>query len=289
MIGIILAGGTGSRLWPTTIAVSKQLLPVYDKPLIFYPISTLMAAGIREMIIITTPQDQQMFRNLLGTGAQWGVQIVFETQEKPEGLAQAFIITERHIRNSKVCLILGDNLFHGVGLGSQLSRFSEIDGAQVFAYQVAHPENYGVVEFSRDKKVISIEEKPRNPKSNYAVPGLYFYDENVTEIAKLVKPSLRGELEITSVNQAYLTLNKLSVEILPRGTAWLDTGTHSSLHDASSFVRAMQERQGIQIASLEEIAYRNHWISSKELEKVAQQYGKSEYGKYLALIANEKS
>jgi glucose-1-phosphate thymidylyltransferase len=289
MIGIVLAGGTGSRLWPTTVSVCKQLLPVYDKPLIYYPISTLMAAGIRDILIITTPQDEKAFRSLLGTGEQWGVRIAFKVQLKPEGLAQAFIIGEEHIQNSKVCLILGDNLFYGVGLGRQLSKFNYIDGAQIFAYQVARPEEYGVVEFDQTNTAISLEEKPRKPKSNYAVPGLYFYDESVTEIAKLVKPSLRGELEITSVNQAYLDAGKLSVEILPRGTAWLDTGTHSSLHDASSFVRAIQERQGTQIACLEEIAFINGWISKDDLRKAVHKYAKSDYGTYLSLISGETS
>jgi glucose-1-phosphate thymidylyltransferase len=228
-----------------------------------------------------------MFKNLLGTGAQWGIRLAFEIQPKPQGLAQAFVIAEKHIQQSKVCLILGDNLFYGVGLGRQLSKFTNVIGAQIFAYQVAKPEEYGVVEFDHEGAVISLEEKPKKPKSNYAVPGIYFYDESVIEIAKHVKQSPRGELEITSVNQAYLEVNKLSVEILPRGTAWLDTGTHASLHDASSFVRAIQERQGTQIACLEEIAFRNGWISRDDLRNAAIQFGKSEYGKYLSLILEE--
>ncbi len=248
-----------------------------------------MAAGIRDIVIITTPQDQQLFKQLLGTGTQWGIRIVFESQPKPQGLAQAFVIAEKHIQQSKVCLILGDNLFYGVGLGRQLSKFTNVSGGQIFAYQVAKPEEYGVVEFDVKGKIVSLEEKPLTPKSNYAVPGLYFYDESVIEIAKCVKLSPRGELEITSINQEYLEANKLSVEILPRGTAWLDTGTHASLHEASSFVRAIQERQGTQIACLEEIAFSNGWISEEILRNSAIKFGKSAYGNYLSLILEELS
>jgi glucose-1-phosphate thymidylyltransferase len=287
MKGIVLAGGTGSRLWPITRGMSKQLLPVYDKPLVFYPISTLMSAGIRDIYIITTPSDQTSFRQLLGDGSQLGISFSFLKQESPDGLAQAFLIAEEYIHGQKCALILGDNLFQGTGLGTQLKQYSEVEGAQIFAARVADPERYGVIEFNNAGKVISIEEKPKQPKSFYAVPGLYFYDENIIEIAKAVKPSARGELEISSVNEEYLRRGQLSASILPRGTAWLDTGTCSSLHDASSFVRALEDRQGIKIACLEEIAYRNRWITKSQLLELADSYKGGAYSKYLSMISEE--
>ena len=287
MKGIVLAGGTGSRLWPVTRGVSKQLLPVYDKPLVFYPIATLMSAGIREIYIITTPSDQASFRQLLGDGSQLGISFTYLKQESPDGLAQAFLIAEEFIQGQKCALILGDNLFQGAGLGSQLKQYSDVTGAQIFASRVADPERYGVIEFNESGKVISIEEKPNDPKSFYAVPGLYFYDENIVEIAKTVKPSARGELEISSVNDEYLRRGQLSAAILPRGTAWLDTGTFASLHDASSFVRALEDRQGIKIACLEEIAYRNRWISKTQLLEIADSYKGGDYSKYLRMLSEE--
>ncbi|MEI6406009.1 MAG: glucose-1-phosphate thymidylyltransferase RfbA [Actinomycetes bacterium] len=288
MKGIVLAGGTGSRLWPVTKGVSKQLVPVYDKPLIFYPISTLMMAGIRDIIVITTPEDQTSFQRLLGDGSSFGINIKYEVQPSPDGLAQAFLIAEKHIEGRKCALVLGDNLFYGPGLGSQLTQFAQIEGAQIFAYRVSDPERYGVVEFGGDGKAISIEEKPVHPKSSYAIPGLYFYDENILEIARAVKPSARGELEISSVNQTYLERGNLHVSILPRGTAWLDTGTFTSLHDASSYVRALEERQGTKISCLEEIAFRHGWISKSELLDLAAAYKSSPYGAYLYMVANEE-
>ena len=287
MKGIVLAGGTGSRLWPVTRGVSKQLLPVYDKPLVFYPIATLMSAGIREIYIITTPSDQASFRQLLGDGSQLGISFTYLKQESPDGLAQAFLIAEEFIQGQKCALILGDNLFQGAGLGSQLKQYSDVTGAQIFASRVADPERYGVIEFNESGKVISIEEKPNDPKSFYAVPGLYFYDENIVEIAKTVKPRARGELEISSVNDEYLRRGQLSAAILPRGTAWLDTGTFASLHDASSFVRALEDRQGIKIACLEEIAYRNRWISKTQLLEIADSYKGGDYSKYLRMLSEE--
>jgi glucose-1-phosphate thymidylyltransferase len=287
MIGIVLAGGTGSRLWPITKGISKQLLPVFDKPLIHYPISTLMTAGIRQIVVITTPEDQSAFVRLLGDGSDLGIEFIFKVQVRPEGLAQAFTIAESEIKNKKCALVLGDNLFHGPTLGTQLGKYSEVQGAHIFAYRVSDPGRYGVVEFSSSGKAISIEEKPTSPKSNYAIPGLYFYDEDVCAIAKNVQPSARGELEISSVNQTYLDMGKLDVTILPRGTAWLDTGTFSSLHDASSYVRALEDRQGTKISCLEEIAYRNKWITGGALAKLAEKSPGSDYSNYLMMIAEE--
>ena len=284
MKGIVLAGGTGSRLWPITKGISKQLLPVYDKPLIHYPLGTLYMAGIREILIITTPEELPAFKRLLGDGTQYGVSFEFATQEKPNGLAEAFIIGEKFIENKSVVLILGDNLFYGVGLGKQLENINPDGGATIFAYRVSDPERYGVVEFEDSGNVISLEEKPKKPKSNFAVPGLYFYDSDVVEISKAIQPSVRGELEITSVNLEYLKNKSLSVRILERGTAWLDTGTFKSLHAASSYVQIIEERQGLKISCLEEIAWTKKWINSKQLDQLAISYGKSDYGNYLSSL-----
>lgn len=281
MKGILLAGGTGSRLHPITLGISKQLTPVYDKPMIYYPISTLMLAGIQDILIITTPQDQAQFQRLLGDGSQFGVNFSYVVQPSPDGLAQAFLLGEEHIGQESVSLVLGDNIFYGPGLGNQLRKYSDVDGAAVFGYRVADPTAYGVVEFDENFKAISIEEKPHAPKSDYAIPGLYFYDNNVVEYAKNIKPSPRGELEITDLNRIYLEQGKLQVEVLPRGTAWLDTGTFDSLADASSFIRTVQARQGLSIGSPEEIGWRMGWISDEMLEEMAQPLVKSGYGQYL--------
>jgi glucose-1-phosphate thymidylyltransferase len=281
MKGIVLAGGTGSRLWPVTLGVSKQLLPVYDKPLIHYPVSTLMLTGIREILIITTPQDQSSFMRLLGDGSRYGVSFTFAVQDNPEGLAQAFLIGERFIGAGSSALILGDNIFYGSALGAQLKELREPSGALIFAYKVKDPERYGVIEFDSTGKVTSIEEKPLKPKSQYAVPGLYFYDNQVVDIAKSVKPSARGELEITSVNQEYLKAGKLQARVLERGTAWLDTGTFDSLNSASSFIQIIEERQGQKVSCLEEVAWRNGWISDSELAARADEYKSSPFASYL--------
>ena len=276
-----MAGGTGSRLWPVTFGVSKQLLPVYDKPLVHYPISTLMLTGIREILIITTPQDQESFKRLLGDGKKYGVSFSFAVQDNPEGLAQAFIIGEEFIGENPSALILGDNVFYGSSLGMQLKELADPGGAIIFAYKVKDPERYGVVDFDELGKVISIEEKPSKPKSHYAIPGLYFYDNSVVEIAKSVKPSSRGELEITSVNQEYLKVGKLQAKVLERGTAWLDTGTFESLNSASAFIQIIEERQGQKVSCLEEVAWRNGWISDSELSARADEYQSSPFASYL--------
>lgn len=287
MKGIILAGGSGTRLYPLTIAVSKQLMPVYDKPMIYYPLSTLMLAGIREILIITTPEDQVGFKKLLGDGSQLGCRFEYVVQPSPDGLAQAFILGADFIGSSPVALILGDNIFYGAGMGTFLKTKTNPDGAVVFAYHVHDPERYGVVEFDKDFKALSIEEKPAEPKSNYAVPGLYFYDNDVVAIAKDMKPSPRGELEITDVNKIYLEKNKLEVGVLRRGTAWLDTGTFDSLMEAGEFINVIEKRQGMKIGCIEEIAYRNGWINDSEMQALAQKFFKSGYGVYLQkLIGN---
>lgn len=287
MKGIVLAGGTGSRLWPITRGVSKQLLPVYDKPMVHYPIATLMSAGLREILIITTPEEQEAFRRLLGDGAELGVSYSYVVQPKPEGLAQAFLLGEEFLAGGAAALVLGDNIFHGPGLGSQLRELTDIDGGHVFAYQVANPSEYGVVEFAPDGTVLSIEEKPAKPKSRYAVPGLYFYDAEVVDIAKSIKPSARGELEITAVNDAYLKRGKLTVTVLERGTAWLDTGTFASLQAAGEYVRVLEDRQGVKVSCLEEIAWRNGWIDDEQLLALAEPLRKSGYGDYLAGLLEE--
>jgi len=281
MRGIVLAGGTGSRLWPVTQAVSKQLMPIYNKPMIYYPLATLMMAEIRELLVITTPEHRAQFERLLGDGTRLGMRIEYAEQPEPAGLAQAFIIGERFIGDDSVALALGDNIFHGTGLGTDLRRHTGVDGALIFAHHVADPREYGVVEFDRDMRAVSIEEKPDSPRSNYAVPGLYFYDNGVVEIAKSVRPSQRGELEISSVNEAYLAAGRLLVQKLERGTVWLDTGTLSSMLEAAEYVRVIEERQGFMIGCIEEIAWRNGWIDDAHLHALAEPLLKSGYGEYL--------
>jgi glucose-1-phosphate thymidylyltransferase len=284
MKGIILAGGSGTRLYPITKAISKQIMPIYDKPMIYYPLSVLMLAGIREILIITTPEDASQFKKLLGDGSTVGCSFSYAVQEKPNGLAQAFVIGENFIGDDKVALILGDNIFYGSGFSKLVQSFNDVDGAAIFAYEVHDPERYGVVEFDENFKAISIEEKPKQPRSNYAVPGLYFYDNEVVNIAKNIAPSARGEYEITDVNKVYLEQQKLQVGVMNRGTAWLDTGTFDSLHDATEFVRVIEKRQGYKVGCIEEVAYRVGFIDREQLLKLAALYNKSGYGEYLRRV-----
>lgn len=284
MKGIILAGGSGTRLYPITIATSKQLMPIYDKPMIYYPLSTLMSAGIREILIISTPQDLPRFEQLLGSGEQIGCDFTYKVQDSPRGLADAFIVGEDFIGNDKVAMVLGDNIFYGTEMGSKLKQYTNVKGGVVFGYQVADPERYGVVEFDNENKVVSIEEKPTKPKSNYAIPGLYFFDNDVSQIAKNVKPSARGEIEITEIHNEYLRRGNLEVCLLDRGTAWLDTGTFASMNQASQFVQVIEERQGLKIGCIEEIAYREGFIDANQLSKIAEPLKKSGYGKYLETL-----
>ncbi|MEJ8282779.1 MULTISPECIES: glucose-1-phosphate thymidylyltransferase RfbA [Curtobacterium] len=281
MKGIILAGGSGTRLWPITKGISKQLMPIYDKPMVYYPLSTLMMAGIREVLVITTPEYNEQFKALLGDGSAFGMEIQYAVQPSPDGLAQAFVIGEDFIGDDSVALVLGDNIFHGTGLGTNLRKNTEVDGATIFAYHVADPKAYGVVEFDDDFTAVSIEEKPAEPKSNYAVPGLYFYDNKVIEIAKTIEPSARGELEISTVNERYLEAGELGVQVLDRGTAWLDTGTFESMMQASEYVKVIEDRQGFKIGCIEEIAWRNGWIDDAQLAELAAPLVKGGYGVYL--------
>ena len=285
--GIVLAGGSGTRLYPITNSISKQLLPVYDKPMIYYPITTLMLAGIKDILIISTPSDLGLFKNMLGDGSQWGVNFSYESQASPDGIAQALIIAENFLNNESSALVLGDNIFFGASMPERLDAASNFqEGAKVFAYHVNDPDRYGVVEFNKENKVLSLEEKPKSPKSNYVVTGLYFYDSEASEVAKSLKPSSRGELEITDVNNWYLENKTLEVELLDHGFAWLDTGTHESLHEAGSFIETIQKRQGLMVACPEEIAYKKKWINADSLESLAQPLLKSSYGKYLLSLLN---
>ncbi|MET4639090.1 glucose-1-phosphate thymidylyltransferase RfbA [Mycetocola sp. 2940] len=289
MRGIILAGGSGTRLWPITKGISKQLMPIYDKPMIYYPLSTLMMAGINEILIITTPEYNDQFRALLGDGSELGIRLEYAVQESPDGLAQAFIIGEEFIGDQSVALVLGDNIFHGSGLGSALRNHGEVEGALIFAYHVADPKSYGVVEFDENFVAVSIEEKPTEPKSNYAVPGLYFYDNSVVGIAKTITPSARGELEISTVNERYLDAGKLQVKVLDRGTAWLDTGTFESMMQASEYVRVIEDRQGFKVGCIEEISWRAGWIDDAQLARLAQPLIKSGYGTYMRSLLGDKT